>query len=573
MAGGRPRPERPGGRFENRVVNDADAIVVGSGAAGGWAAKELTEAGLRVLLLEAGPERKPAGAGRAWATRLWRHARGAQPVQELQPGYWIKDPNLFVKDVEQGYSTPPDRPFVWIRGRQLGGRTLLWGGVTLRLSDYELAASERDGYGPSWPIRYRDLAPHYDRIERFLRIHGTRERLPQLPDGRFVGARPLTRAERRLGDGVAAVWPDRRLIPSRGLALERHGREPRLSSVATSIDAARATGRLHVRTGAAVSHLIPGGRAGRAGGVLFVDAVTGSAHAARARLIVLCASTIETTRILLATRMEHPELPVSESDCLGRYLMDHVILGTAVEVDDVPYDPPAAFTAADSFLVPRFQNIAGTEPYLRGFGLWGVIQRRGFAGRHGRPALGLLIAQGEMLPRHDNRVELDGDRGGDGLPGVRISCAWGDNDRTMRDAMDTAVEEMVHAGGGRTVRRFGALARLPGLLGLPARLERFWRAPPPGAFVHEVGGARMGSDPGASVVDARNRCWGMPNVLVTDGACWPTSGWQSPTLTIMALTARACSLAAADLRHGELRSGLDAPPARSCPPAGKGSRG
>ena len=560
----------------------ADAIVVGSGAAGGWAAKELTEAGLRVLLLEAGPERRPAGPARAWAARLWRHARRSQPVQESHPVYWAEDPGLFVKDAEHGYSTPPGRPFAWLRGRQLGGRTLLWGGVTVRLSDHELEAAERDGCGPSWPIRYRDLAPHYDRVERFLRIHGTREGLPQLPDGRYVGARPLTRAERRLSGGVAAVWPDRRLIPSRGLALQRHGgREPRLTSVATSIRAAQATGRLQVRTGAAVSHLLPGGRAGggrgSAGGVLFVDAATGAAHAARARLIVLCASTIETVRILLTTQQEHPELPVDESDCLGRYLMDHVILGTMVELDGVPYEPPAPFTGADSFLAPRFQNLApagaGAEPYLRGFGLWGAIQRRGFAGRRGRPARGLIVAQGEMLPVRGNRVELDGSCGGDGLPGVRIGCAWGENERTMHAAMGAAVEEMVRAGGGRTVRRFDALAGLPGLLGLPARLERFWLAPPPGAFAHEVGGARMGGDPDASVVDARNRCWGMPNVLVTDGACWPTCGWQGPTLTIMALTARACSLAADDLRRGELRAGLDAPPSRTWLPAGKGPQG
>ncbi len=539
-------------------MNDADAIVVGSGAAGGWAAKELTEAGLRVLLLEAGPERTPAGAGRAWATRLWRHARGAQRVQETQPKYWVKDPNLFVTDVEQPYSTPPKRPFTWIRGRQFGGRTLLWGGITLRLSDYELAASEHDGSGPSWPIRYRDLAPHYDRVERFLGIHGTREGLPQLPDGRFVGARPLTRAERRLGGRVASVWPERRLIPSRGLALEWHGGgEARLTSVATSIRAARATGRLQVRTGAAVSHLLPGGRAGGAGGVLYLDAATGAARAVRARLIVLCASTIETVRILLTTRQEHPELPVSESDCLGRYLMDHVMLGTMVEMEGVPYDPPAPYTGADQFLVPRFQNLDRTaaEPFRRGFGLYGAIQRRGFAGRPGRPALGLMMAQGEMLPRPGNRVELDGDRGGAGQRGVRIDCRWGENERAMHHAMGAAVAEMVRAGGGRTVRKFGAFAGLPGLPGLPGRLEAFWFAPPPGAAVHEVGGARMGNDPRASVVDARNRCWGMPNVLITDGACWPTSGWQPPTLTIMALTARACSLAATDLRRGELRSG------------------
>ena len=267
---------------------------------------------MRVLLLEAGPERKPARAGRAWATRLWRHARGAQSVQEQHHEYWLKDPNLFVKDEEQRYSTPADRPFVWIRGRQLGGRTLLWGGVTVRLSDYELAASERDGYGPAWPIRYRDLAPHYDRIERFLRIHGTRDGLPQLPDGRYVGSRPLTRAERRLRDKVAAVWPERRVIPARGLALERHGgREPRPAQRGYQ-HRRRACDRTaagpYRRSGQPPDPRGPVG--GRRGGN-----VRGCGQRARHTrrglgVIVLCASTIETVRILLATCMEHPELPV-----------------------------------------------------------------------------------------------------------------------------------------------------------------------------------------------------------------------------------------------------------------------
>ena len=537
-------------------MSHTDAIVVGSGAAGGWAAKELTEAGLSVLLLEAGPgERPPASAGRAWATRLWRHARRTQATQELHPIYWDKDPDLFVNDAEQPYATPAGRPFVWIRGRQLGGRTLLWGGVTLRLSDYELCAGERDGCGPSWPIRYRDLAPYYDQVERFLGIHGTVEGLPQLPDGRFVGARPLTGAERRVACEVASAWPDRRLIPSRGLAVtQQGGPETRLASVGSTIAAAHATGRLRIRTGAAVSHLIPDRRTGGAGGVAFVDAATGSARAERARLILLCASTIETVRILLTTQAEHPELPVSDSDCLGRYLMDHVLTGTVVEVEGVPYEAPAPRTGADSFLLPRYQNLAAAEPYLRGFGLWGGIQREGFAGRRGGPARGFIVAQGEMLPRAGNRAVLDDARCADGLRRVRIDCAWGDNDRAMHAAMVAAIAETMQAAGGRTRALFGALTRLPGPLGLPGRLERFWSAPPPGAFAHEVGGARMGSHPADSVVDARNRCWSLPNVLVTDGACWPTAGWQGPTLTIMALTARACALAAADLRRGELHA-------------------
>lgn len=549
-------------------MSDADAIVVGSGAAGGWAAKELTEAGLSVLLLEAGPgERHPSSAGRAWATRLWRHARGTQAVQELHPIYWDKDPDLFVIDAEQSYKTPTNRPFVWIRGRQLGGRTLLWGGVTLRLSDYELHAGDRDGRGPSWPLRYRDLAPYYDRVEGFLGIHGTEEGLPQLPDGRYVGAKPLTLAERHVADAVASKWPERRIIPSRGLAVPQHGDgATRLASVGSTLAAARATGRLRIRTGAAVSHLIPD-HSGGAGGVAFIDAETGAAHAGRARLIVLCASTIETVRILLTTQEEHPELPVSESDCLGRYLMDHVLAGTVVEVEGVPYDAPAPRTGADSFLLPRYQNLSAAEPYLRGFGLWGGIQRRGFTGRRGGPARGFIVAQGEMLPQAGNRVVLDDARCVDGLRRVCIDCTWGENDREMHAAMAASISETIQAAGGRTRALFGALSSLPGPLGFPGRLERLWASPPPGSFAHEVGGARMGRDPADSVVDERNRCWSLPNVLVTDGACWPTSGWQGPTLTTMALTARACALAVADLRHGQLRSTVTKRPAagRSTP--------
>ena len=165
-----------------------------------------------------------------------------------------------------------------------------------------------------------------------------------------------------------------------------------------------------------------------------------------------------------------------------------------------------------------------------------------------------MVGHGEMLARVGNRVELQDARNADGLRRVRIDCAWGDNERKMHAAMQASIEEVMRAGGGRTRALFGAMAGLPGVLGLPARLERFWSAAPPGAYAHEVGGARMGSDPSDSVVDARNRCWALPNVLVTDGACWPTCGWQSPALTIMAVTARACALAVTDLRGG----GLDA---------------
>ena len=359
----------------SRPLAIADAIVVGSGAAGGWAAKEPTEAGLRVLLLEA---RVPSAARREsrvhwWPKRLFRHALGHQPIQKWHTTYWTKDPDLFIKDREFPYTTPSDKPFMWIRGGQPGGRSLLWGRVTLRLSDAEFTAAERDGHGIPWPIGHRDLSPYYDRVERFFRIRGTHDGLPQVPDGTYYGAgRGLTRAEQRLGSGIANQWNDRRLISSRGI-------EGNASSIATTIPIAQATGLLTIRTGAAVSHLIPNRRSGRVGGVLFIDATTGRSIEAHARLVFLCASTIETVRILLQTTGEHSELPITESDCLRRYLMDHVTLGTVLEIDGVPFERPAPLSGADSFLIPRFQNLADKESYLRGQGMWmGAISTNPF---------------------------------------------------------------------------------------------------------------------------------------------------------------------------------------------------
>ena len=536
----------PSSDRSSATLSGADAIVVGSGAAGGWAAKVLTEAGLKVLMLEAREPSAKRSDWKAvwWPKRLVRHAAGSQSIQQWHPTYWAKDPDLFINDRKFPYAAPPDMPFVWIRGGRPGGRSLLWGGVTVRLSDYEFAAAERDGCGIPWPIRHRDLAPFYDRVERFCRVRGTREELPQVPDGSYDEAsRGLTAAEQLLGERIAHTWEDRRLIPSRGIA-------GNASSIATTIPAALATGRLTIRTGAAVSHLVPGRRSGRVGGVAFVDAATGQAREAHARLVFLCASTIESVRILLQTADEHPELPITESDCLGRYLMDHVTLGTALEMDGLPFEQPAPLSGADSFLIPRYQNLRTSERYLRGYGMWGAIQRDRIYGRRGRPARGQLLIQGEMLPDFENRVTLNGVTDRNGLRGVSIRCTWGENERAMHAAMTESANEILAAAGGRTHQLFNGT--LPGPWRLASRVERLWRAAPPGLNVHEVGGARMGADRSTSVVDSRNRCWLQPNVLVTDGACWPSSGWQSPTLTMMALTARACALAAADLRRGNL---------------------
>jgi choline dehydrogenase-like flavoprotein len=540
-----------------------DAIVVGSGATGGVAAKQLAEAGLRVLVLEAG--RNFAGGGRHGSPatnlvrRLYRHfVTGRQRVQERQGGYWETNPDFFVDDVDHPYVTPEDKPYRWIRGRNLGGRSLSWGGVTLRLSDFEFKAASRDGAGEDWPIGYLDLEPYYAEVEQFVGTHGSKEGLAQLPDGHFREPPPMTPGERRLAESVAG-FPGRRVIISRGIRARRHPdrgeRFSRLSSPGTTLAAALATGCTTVRTDAVVSKLLVS--AGRAIAVEYLDAASRQVHQARGRVIFLCASTIETLRILMNSRSaEHPEGLGASSGVLGRYLMDHLVGNVWFFLPQVKDRGGYELTGADSILIPRFQNLgAEREPWMRGFGLWGGIQRLPIPRllRKKRDvAFGLLCTMAEALPDANNQMHLDESRKDIfGLPVPYISCAWTDNDLKLHQAARAAAVEMIQAAGG-IIADFHELVRTPMLTGFMKGLNEEWQLTTPGLFVHEVGGARMGLSPKGSVVNAFCQCWDAPNVFVTDGACWVSSGWQNPTLTEMAITARACAHAVGELRHGDL---------------------
>lgn len=542
-----------------------DAIVVGSGATGGVAAKELSQSGLKVLVLEAGRDISPrdlANGPKEMAKRIYNLLTKEQGVQAQHPGYWKANPDLFTNEKQNPYSTPEGKPFTWVRGRQVGGKSLTWGGITLRLSDYEFKAASRDGHGMDWPIGYDDLAPYYSQLERFLQVRGDRNNLPQLPDGDYqLPPAELTPAEKVLRQLVDDNYSDRQLIPSRGFSLHKSTPEqpwPPSSSQGAALKAAIETGNVTLQSGAIVSHLILDPETGKAKGVAYRNRQTKQPREAFAKTVFLCASAIESTRILLhSTQQYQPHGLANESDCLGRYLMDHV---STTQFFHWPNSPMAEQTqemsGSHSFFVPCFVNLGDqTENFKRGYGLWGGVQRfdmPSLVKKVGKGAIGFLIAHGEVLPRAENRVTLDSKTDAWGIPIPHIDCAWSDNEINMLAHMHEQIEALVQLAGGQCLR-LNELFHIPVLSEYVKRMEKTMSfSAPPGFYIHEVGGAPMGSSPSNSVVNSHNQLWEAPNVFVTDGACWPSSGWQSPTLTEMAVTARACDFAATAIQQGGL---------------------
>ena len=549
-----------------------DVIVVGSGATGGWAAKELTEAGLRVALVEAGRNLVPEKDFTEHVLPYQVKYRGrspeiirTRPIQSRCYACMEYNYEWFVNDHENPYTTPPDKPFNWFRLRILGGRSLVWGRQSYRLSDLDFKAASRDGYGDDWPISYAELAPWYDKVEQFVGISGAAEGMPQLPDSKFLPPMPMTCGEIMLRKAVKEKF-GRVVTIGRAahLTVPLNGRAPchycgpcergcisqsYFNSPSTTIAAARATGRLTLITDAVVSQVTTDLSTGRATGVRYVHRVTRDNRELRGKIVILCAQSLESTRILFnsATR-QSPSGLANSSGVLGHYLMDHVTgfgaSGIMPMLETRPWAGPPR--RPNGIYLMRFRNVTDRHPnFIRGYGYQGgshaqfSFEAEGFGKQFKeqvkRGEWGISLGGfGECLARWDNYCELDKTLvDAWGIPALRISASYGENELKMGEDMAVAAAEMLETSGAKNIR-------------LQNIIDPFGHA------IHEVGTARMGNDPKKSLLNKYCQAHDVKNLFVMDGSCYVSSACQNPTLTMMAIVCHSCSYVIAQLKKGEI---------------------
>lgn len=577
-----------------------DAVIVGSGAAGGMAAHVLTSHGLQVLLLEAGKKLDinaelksmewPYDHPRRGQMPPTSHALSLNEYTIRNPPYAQKSPYAHVHSYVQGWGgsdyskhivvDEKDNPYsgtnyAWVRARCLGGKTNIWGRLALRMSDYDFKAKTHDGYGDDWPIAYADLAPYYDNVDRYLGISGVRENLSYLPDGIFQRPTRLNAAEVMLREKLApmgrVLTPYRAGVTTDGLKHNKYrsrcygrgacGRRAGGCDIHAAFDSptgliypAEDTGHLTIRTNATAREVTVDPKTGRARGIAFVDTQTGKAYEAKAKVVVLAASTLESTRLLLLSKSAtHPNGLANSSGQVGRNFCEHVMGPSVVGLVKALAGKPRTLDDGrpGGFYIPRFRNLTDKrQDFLRGYGFEGgsgagmfpneASNQAGFGKdykKYVRDYSGAFISMGgfgEVLSRPENRVEIDPvlkDRWG--VPVLRFDYKFGDNERKMAADMANEAKAMFEASGIEIVETNDKV------------LTEGWS-------IHELGTARMGADPKRSVLNPHQQAHDVKNLFVVDGSSHVSASCANPTWTIMALAWRSCDYLADRLKKGEL---------------------
>jgi len=569
--------KKPEGVVSDQDKSQFDVVVVGSGASGGWASKRLSEAGLKVALVDAGRKhgdedfrehKRPFDL--KYRDRAPEIIRKTRPVQSQLGSCNEYTYDWFCNDLEEPYTTAEKMPFSWQgRLRVTGGRTNVWGRVSLRLSDLDLKAASHDGYGEDWPLSYKDLAPYYDLVEGYVGVAGRAEGLPHLPDGNFQPDMGLTCAETKFRNRVKEKlgWS---VTPTRTANLTRpiNGRaachycgpcdrgcvtHSYFNSAFTTVaDALKSGNCTHIPNAMAYQVLMDGER-NRARGVLYIDRITRQAKEVHGRAVVLAAQSLESVRILLnSANPQYPNGLANSSGVLGHYLMDHVWCGGGAmgEFPDLPGKTEMIGPNRPcGIYVVRFRNLPNgprSKKFLRGFGYeggggtdfnWGA---KGFGEAFKKglmdPVTTVGIAGfGECLPRWDNYVEINPNLVDTlGIPVLNIHMTYGENERAMTYDMQESAVEMMEAAGAKNVRPFVVPDRTPGFA------------------IHEVGIARMGNDPKKSVLNQFQQTHDVKNLFVCDAAGFASTACQNPTLTIMTLCVRSMDYLMGEMRRGNV---------------------